>query len=161
MMFLLPHPHWRAAYCLVPHRKPTWRWSFTQFTHIIAAERCWHGGLRQGRNSKTCMELVGTLAEVYARNTRCNYPIKKLYYSVGTYPQYASTVHVRVVWWARTGPTHNARIAQTLARRALRRVSRKGINNVHVCICVSWAFYGIIIPSWGIQSVLHISLMTS
>ena len=32
------------------------------------------------------MEDVGTLAEVYARNIRCNDPIEKLYYSVGTYP---------------------------------------------------------------------------
>ena len=37
---------WRAAYCLVPHRKLTWRWSITQFIHSIAAERCWRGGLR-------------------------------------------------------------------------------------------------------------------
>ena len=32
------------------------------------------------------LELVGALAEVYARNIRCNDPIEKLYYSVGTYP---------------------------------------------------------------------------
>ena len=32
------------------------------------------------------LELVGTLAEVYARNIRCNEPTKKLYYSVLTYP---------------------------------------------------------------------------
>ena len=86
------------------------------------------------------LELVATLATFCGRNIRCNNPIKNCIILWGPIPLYVSTVHVRVVWLARTGATHSARIAITLARRPSRRASRKEVNNVHVCICVSWAF---------------------